>query len=513
LVWRPFAAIRITKLSGTFPVAAKGDNMQAPPANPVLRRLGALAAPLSRAFHGAGQRLGPVKRWLGETWLGLWRRLPQRPRAWVESIPRHCQALILAALTSQPSLRDRLLGATGLGLTALIAVLVLTLLTAGSGSWSSAAFWSAMAWATLLLALVLTAMYYAFRDMARPIEALHRALRTLASGDDQAEIPGTERFDVLGDVAQNIARFRDRLTESVRVKDAHIALSEATLTERAETLGSLTDSFETNVTGIIELLSGAVEHLRVNAETLSATAQATSQQSTVVAAASEDASVNVQTVAAAAEQLHASIAEISRQMASASEVAERAVKQAKATDATVRGLTSSATKIGQVVKLIRSIANQTNLLALNATIEAARAGEAGKGFAVVASEVKQLADQTAAATGDIQAQVNAIQTETGNAVSAISEIVKTIGDISQITDSVAYAIDQQGAATEEIARNVQQAATGTNEVSRNIVNVTAGASETGHAAGQLLEAAGELAQQSDALRGEVDRFTSAVRNG
>src|SRR6202040_2236455 len=152
-------------------------------------------------------------------------------------------------------------------------------------------------------------------------------------------------------------------------------------------------------------------------------------------------------------------------------IAGKAVEEATRTNATVQGLSAAAQKIGDVIKLISDIASQTNLLALNATIEAARAGDAGKGFAVVAGEVKTLANQTTKATEEIQAQVGAIQSETGRAVEAIGNIGKTVDEMSEISTAIASAMEQQGATTHDIARNINQAADRTREVSTNIRSV------------------------------------------
>ena len=222
----------------------------------------------------------------------------------------------------------------------------------------------------------------------------------------------------------------------------------------------LADNFEGAVGEIVETVSSASTELEASAGTLTTTAERAQELTTTVAAASEEASTNVQSVASATEELSSSVNEISRQVQESARMATEAVGQARITNDRVSELSKAASRIGDVVELINTIAGQTNLLALNATIEAARAGEAGRGFAVVASEVKALAEQTSKATGEIGQQITGIQAATQDSVNAIKEISGTIERLSEISSTIAAAVEEQGAATQEISRNVQQAAAG-----------------------------------------------------
>jgi len=273
----------------------------------------------------------------------------------------------------------------------------------------------------------------------------------------------------------------------------------------------LADGFEGAVGEIIETVSSAATELEASAGTLTSTAVRANELSTMVAAASEEASTNVQSVASATEEMSSSVNEISRQVQASARMANEAVDQARTTNDRVGELSKAAARIGDVVELINTIAGQTNLLALNATIEAARAGEAGRGFAVVASEVKALAEQTAKATGEIGQQIAGIQAATQESVNAIREISGTIERLSEISSTIAAAVEEQGAATQEISRNVQQAALGTQQVSSNITDVQRGAGETGSASSQVLSAAQSLSGESNRLKLEVGKFLNSVR--
>ena len=257
--------------------------------------------------------------------------------------------------------------------------------------------------------------------------------------------------------------------------------------------------------GVAVVASSATE-LQANSKTMASAAEETARQSQVVAAASEQATRNVETVSSATEELTASISEIARHVQDASKITGQAVHEADTTNRTITELGEASQEIGQVVKVITSIAQQTNLLALNATIEAARAGEAGKGFAVVANEVKELARQTANATEEISQKIGAIQSSTGTAVSAIGSISETIGKINEIATTIAGAVEEQTAATNEISRNVAEAAKGTSEVSSNIGGVAQAADESGKATGDILTAADSLAQEAVRLEAVVKSF-------
>lgn len=274
----------------------------------------------------------------------------------------------------------------------------------------------------------------------------------------------------------------------------------------------MADEFERDVRGVVEIVTSAATELQSSSNTLAATAEETTRQSQSVAAASEQATRNVETVSSATEELSKSIDEIASHVQEAARMTQQAVEQAGRTNATIQTLGESSHQIGQVIKVITSIAQQTNLLALNATIEAARAGEAGKGFAVVANEVKELARQTARATEDISQKIESIQQSTGVAVQAIGQIDDSIRKINEISTTIASAVQEQTAATNEISRNVAEAARGTADVSSNITSVSKAADESGRGASDIQAAAGQLSQESAQLDRVTTEFLKRMRS-
>jgi methyl-accepting chemotaxis protein len=362
----------------------------------------------------------------------------------------------------------------------------------------------------LLVGLML-AIGFAY-SLSKPISILAKSMLELANGDFNIVLPGVARKDEVGLVARAVERFKvvaeQRAQEEVESK---INQDQVVVQQRRADMTRIADGFEALVGQIVKTVSSTSNELESSASALTGTAERGKQLATMVASASEEASTNVQSVASATEELSSSVNEISRQVQESARMASEAVDQARGTTERVSELSKAATRIGDVVELINTIAGQTNLLALNATIEAARAGEAGRGFAVVASEVKALAEQTAKATGEIGQQISGIQQATQESVNAIKEISVTIERLSEVSSAIAAAVEQQGAATQEISRNVQHAAHGTQQVSANITDVEEGANETGAASSRVLSAAQLLSRDSSRLKLEVEKFLVTVR--
>jgi methyl-accepting chemotaxis protein len=367
-----------------------------------------------------------------------------------------------------------------------------------------------VAGAAVLLGVLIA--FFIARGITGPLSGLTLGMKELAGGNFGVVLPGLDRKDEVGDMAQAVETFKVKAEEKAREEaEAKIKQDRIAAQQRKADMIKLADDFESAVGEIVETVSSASTELEASANTLTATAVRSQELTTMVAAASEEASTNVQSVASATEELTSSVNEISRQVQESARMAGEAVDQARKTNDRVGELSKAAARIGDVVELINTIAGQTNLLALNATIEAARAGEAGRGFAVVASEVKALAEQTAKATGEIGQQISGIQAATQESVGAIKEISFTIEKLSEISSTIAAAVEEQGAATQEISRNVQQAAQGTQQVSSNITDVQRGASETGSASSQVLSAAQSLSGDSNRLKLEVGKFLNSVR--
>jgi methyl-accepting chemotaxis protein len=360
------------------------------------------------------------------------------------------------------------------------------------------------------LGLTIGAMTTVGRRVIKPLHNMRDAMLKVASGDLSVDTGYVARRDEIGALAGALETFKQQAADKLRFEQQERERNVGA-TARQQTIEAHVGEFESMVRQTLQQLGDASSQMRTTSSGLSAVSRQTNERVQVAEKASGEASMSVESVASASAELSVSINDISRQAAHAAGIASRAVGQARETDGTVQGLAKSATRIGEVVGLINTIAAQTNLLALNATIEAARAGEAGRGFAVVASEVKSLASQTAKATDEISEQIADIQKVAGEAIDAIKGIGSIIGEVNEVATAIAAAVQQQGTATQEITRSTQHAAQGTKNVSDNIMGVKTDADKSAAAAENVKQASETLETQSQQLGSQVTQFLGKIR--
>lgn len=365
--------------------------------------------------------------------------------------------------------------------------------------------------ASLLVVLAVGIIYWLMlRATLRPLRGLAQSVRAIAGGQLEQPAPCASRTDQLGEIGRAIEVLREGSLRA-QILEERAAVDRAARDRRQVSMDQLTQAFGTTVSGVLAKLGRSAEELRGRASGMAGSAERTRADMAGTAAEAEGSSHSLATVAAAAEELTASVGEISRQVGEAATFTQQAVTQARTTGDTVHGLSEAAGQIGDVVQLIRAIAGQTNLLALNATIEAARAGEAGKGFAVVASEVKNLAAQTALATGRIEMQVTGIQAATAGAVDAVRSVAGAIGRVSEAAAAISAAVSEQGIATREIAAQVQGVSCSTSAATAAMREAATAAEGTEATSRAVLGTAGQLSVMSSTLREEVEHFLTAMR--
>ena len=371
--------------------------------------------------------------------------------------------------------------------------------------------WMALGAGATSVLIVAFASWLVARNIAIPARELADRVGRLAAGEIVGDSAHGGRADAIGAIARAVTLLRAGVIERIELQKAQAEAEERQRIQEAETMMRMADSLDSRVsTEIVDMrervgcMVGQTDVLRDLAERMRATA-------TETFAACQEGSSSVQVVAAAAEELSASSGELSRQVAGTAATSRDAVVAAETAARSIDTLAVSSRSIGEVTKLINAIAEQTNLLALNATIEAARAGDAGRGFSIVAQEVKNLAEQTAKATADIESQIRAMQAETNQSVEAIDGIVKTINRVSDNTSSMAAALEEQDAAIREIAASILAASGSTELVSNNMGRMRTSADETSEAVGTVHDASEQLDGRSGALKSAVDGFLANLR--
>lgn len=361
-----------------------------------------------------------------------------------------------------------------------------------------------------LLAALGAAVFFAHAYIGVPLRRIRETTLSLATGELNAEIPMTDCHDEIGDIARAMQVFRGALLDKEQAADAE---NERTVAERegAAKLAALIEGFEGDVSGTMSLLFEQSRAVDATARTMVELAATTQSQARQVADAASESSRGASALATATAQLTTSADAVGHEVVNARSIVAGTLAEAQQADAIAAELVAASREIGDIARLIATVAGQTNLLALNATIEAARAGEAGRGFAVVASEVKALAAQTERATETIDQQVRRVSGASDATVQALKRISRSIIEIDQIAQHITQSAEEQKEASRSIEAGVARGADSAGGVAVAIEQVLGCATVSGEKATAVLSAAELLATRSEGLNSSISDFLRHVR--
>ncbi len=258
------------------------------------------------------------------------------------------------------------------------------------------------------------------------------------------------------------------------------------------------------------------------------------------ATGADDQRAQTDRVASALTEMSSSVAEVAKHTSNASEAAGRAsgsvrkgdeavtltaAKMAEITDQSagvaqsIEELARQSQEIGRAASLIRAIASQTNLLALNAAIEAARAGENGKGFSVVASEVRKLAEQTGAATAEIEAMIVSVQAQAQGALEKVRSEREHVAEGVTLTETtresftfIRESVSAVDAMMEQIASATRQQAETTEELNRSLNAIAQLVARSAAAAHESSDASTDLSRLSEQMQSQLSQFQLPEEN-
>ncbi|MCF8499836.1 MAG: HAMP domain-containing protein [Rhodospirillum sp.] len=365
----------------------------------------------------------------------------------------------------------------------------------------------------LLLALLIGTSFLVARSIYLPIGRIETAMRTLAEGARDVDVPGLGRRDEIGRMAEAIAVFKRNAAEVERLQADRIRQEEISERERRQALLQLADDFERSVRGMARDLGEAASLIDQKGKRMVDDAHQTHSVGEGVSRLIAEAAATMGEVVRNADSLARTAGRVREHLAESEAVIDRALTGARDSNSRVTALSAAAERIGQIVDLITAIAAQTNLLALNATIEAARAGAAGKGFAVVAGEVKTLAAQTNRATEEIANQVQGIRAEIGRTVEGIAAVAEEVTRAHGITEALSDAMGSQEEAMGGISRALDGAASKMETVTGNLEDMGGSMARSAGSAEEVGEAADRLSDQTARLERELDAFLGHMRGG